>query len=81
MSARAPLDKVSELVGDGLAGDVDLEDVDTIGGVVIAVAGRVPSRGEIIRLSSTVEAEIIDADPRKLKRLKLRLTPPRDVDG
>ena len=28
-----------------------------------------------------LEAEIIDADPRKLKRLKLRLTPPRDVDG
>ena len=81
LSARAPLDKVAELIGDGLAGEVDLEDVDTIGGVVIAVAGRVPSRGEIIRLSDKVEAEIIDADPRKLKRLKLRLTPPRDVDG
>ncbi len=72
MSARAHLDAVGEHIGGEIAEHADREEVDTIGGLVTAMAGRVPVRGEIIRLSDTVEAEIIDADPRKLKRLKLR---------
>jgi CBS domain containing-hemolysin-like protein len=72
MSARTHLDALSGEMGAEIASEAGREEVDTIGGLVAAKAGRVPVRGEIIRISDTVEAEIIDADPRKLKRLKLR---------
>jgi CBS domain containing-hemolysin-like protein len=49
--------------------------VDTLGGLVIELAGRVPSRGEVIRHSSGIEFEVIDADPRRVKRLRLRRLP------
>ncbi len=72
MSARAPLDAVAEKLGAPLASAEAREDIDTIGGLVASAAGRLPARGEIIRLSPTLEAEIVDADPRKLKRVRLR---------
>jgi CBS domain containing-hemolysin-like protein len=53
------------------------DEIDTIAGLVAAVAGRVPQRGEIIALSPDLEAEVTDADPRRIKRLRLRsVTPP-----
>ena len=64
--------QVAERMGEPVGAADEREDIDTIGGLVAAVAGRVPARGEIIRLSDTLEAEVIDADPRKVKRLKLR---------
>jgi CBS domain containing-hemolysin-like protein len=72
VDARANLQDVSEAMGEGIIADVDLEEVDTIGGLVSAVAGRVPVRGEIVRLDETFEVEILDADPRRVKRLRLR---------
>ena len=51
----------------------DFEDeIDTLGGLAFALAGRVPQRGEIIRHPSGVEIEILDADPRRIKRLRVR---------
>ncbi len=76
MNARAQLDAVEERMGGEIVPEADREEIDTIGGLVTQIAGRVPARGEIIRLSDTVEAEIIDADPRKLKRVKLRRVAP-----
>jgi CBS domain containing-hemolysin-like protein len=50
----------------------ELEDeVDTIGGLVIALAGRLPSRGELIQHPKGYEIEIMDADPRRVKRVCL----------
>ena len=49
----------------------DAEDVDTLGGLVTTLAGRVPIRGEIISSDSGVEFEILEADPRRLKRIKI----------
>jgi CBS domain containing-hemolysin-like protein len=48
------------------------ENVDTIGGLVFLLAGRVPIRGELIRHSSGLEFEVLDADPRHVKRLRLQ---------
>jgi len=48
------------------------EDIDTLGGLVFALAGRVPTRGELISHPMGVEFEILDADPRRIKRLKIR---------
>ncbi len=71
VEARAPLDKVSDAVGFDFASLADAEEVDTIGGLVTASAGRVPSRGEILKGPGDFEYEILDADPRRIKRLKL----------
>ena len=71
VEARAPLDEVSDAVGFDFASLADAEEVDTIGGLVTASAGRVPSRGEILRGPGDFEYEILDADPRRIKRLKL----------
>ena len=51
------------------------EDIDTLGGLVFALVGRVPARGELVRHPSGLEFEILDADPRRVK--KLRVHPPR----
>ena len=51
------------------------EAVDTLGGLVVELAGRVPSRGEVIKHSSGIEFEVTDADPRRVKRLRLRRLP------
>jgi len=48
------------------------EDIDTIGGVVTTIAGRVPARGEVISSGNGLEFEILDADPRRVKMLRIR---------
>ncbi|MDR0631066.1 MAG: CBS domain-containing protein [Holosporales bacterium] len=48
------------------------EDVDTVGGVVTLLAGRVPLRGELIAHAEGVEFEILDADPRRVKKVAIR---------
>ena len=48
------------------------DEIDTLGGLVIALAGRVPGRGEIIRHPSGLEFEIIDSDPRHVSMVKIR---------
>ncbi len=54
----------------------DYEDeIDTLGGVAFALAGRVPERGEILRHPAGADIEIIDADARRIRRLRLRARP------
>jgi CBS domain containing-hemolysin-like protein len=48
------------------------EDVDTLGGLVMSLAGRVPQRGEIIAHPNGSEIEVLEADPRRVKRLRIR---------
>ena len=70
-SARAKIEDFQNLSKINLLNVHDNEDVDTLGGLVIATAGRVPQRGEIIKHESGLIFEIIDADPRKIKLLKI----------
>jgi magnesium and cobalt transporter len=58
---------------DLLSDDLD-EDVDTLGGLVVMLAGRVPERGEVITHPDGHEFEVLDADPRRIKRLRVRLS-------
>jgi magnesium and cobalt transporter len=51
------------------------EEVDTLGGLVSSLAGRVPKRGEVIAHPSGIEFEVLDADPRRIKRLRVRSPP------
>jgi hemolysin (HlyC) family protein len=69
--ARASLEAVSHVLGVDLSALADAENVDTIGGLIMAKAGRVPGRGEIVAGLGEFEFEILDADPRRIKRLKI----------
>ncbi|HXW69909.1 MAG TPA: hemolysin family protein [Methylocella sp.] len=72
IDARADLGDVSEVIGADLEAMSDAEDVDTLGGLITALAGHVPVRGEII-VGNDFEFEVTDADPRRVKRVKIRL--------
>jgi magnesium and cobalt transporter len=71
--ARAPLEEIEAAIGLRLRTDEDDEEIDTLGGLVFLRTGRVPARGEIVPHESGVAFEVIDADPRRIKRLRLRL--------
>lgn len=73
--AKTPLDDFEEEIGFSLTthDDVDEEEIDTLGGLVFMLAGRVPARGEVVRHPDGPEFEVIDADPRRIKRLRVRL--------
>ncbi|NKX43229.1 hemolysin family protein [Roseicyclus persicicus] len=71
--ARAPLDEFEAELGLSLSDVDDEEEVDTLGGLVFLLSGRVPARGEVVPHPSGVEFEVIDADPRRIKRLRVRM--------
>ncbi|HJN24807.1 MAG TPA: hemolysin family protein [Rhodospirillales bacterium] len=69
--ARATIEMLEERLG-GIVSDEEREDIDTLGGLVFFLAGRVPVRGELIAHPSGLEFEILDADPRRIRKLRLR---------
>ncbi len=74
--ARAPLAEVEALLGYALALPDPDEDIDTVAGLVTALAGRVPQRGEVILHPDGVEFEVVEADPRRIRRLRIRAVAP-----
>ncbi|MFU8882907.1 MAG: hemolysin family protein [Rhodobacterales bacterium] len=73
--SKTPLDAFEAEIGLSLTDheDVDEEEIDTLGGLVFMLAGRVPVRGEVVQHPAGVEFEVVDADPRRIKRLRVRL--------
>lgn len=69
--ARTDIDDFEKALGRDFATADEEDDVDTLGGLVFTLAGRVPERGEIIRHPDGIEFEVVDADPRRLKRLRI----------
>ncbi len=69
--ARASLEEVSEALGQDLGIVVASDEVDTLGGLIVTSVGRVPSRGELIAGPGGLEFEVLDADPRRLKRVRI----------
>lgn len=76
VQARAPLEDVVAATGLALAASEEGEDVDTLGGLIFMLTGRVPVRGEVIQDDSGAEFEIVDADARRIKRVRLRAPRP-----
>jgi CBS domain containing-hemolysin-like protein len=70
-AARTPIRELEALLEMKLVDAAMAGDVDTLGGLVFATVGRVPSRGELIAHPSGIEFEVLDADPRRLKKLKI----------
>ncbi len=75
--ARIEIEELEKLIGE-FATEEEREEVDTLGGVVFNIIDRVPRRHEVIAHPSGLEFEIVDADPRRVKRLCVR--DPRSID-
>jgi CBS domain containing-hemolysin-like protein len=77
--ARTDLDDFKTETGIDLATEDSEEDVDTLGGLTVSILGRVPQRGEIVVHPKGYEFEILEADPRRVKRVRIRppVAPPQ----
>lgn len=73
VQGRTPLRDFEAEIGMVLVDPEDEQEIDTMGGLVFMQVGRVPARGEIIISPTGVEFEILDADPRRIKRLRVRM--------
>ena len=73
---RTEITEFEDLVGPVLSDAEREEDVDTLGGFVFSLAGRVPARGElVVHAPSGISFEVLQADPRRIKRLRVRDLP------
>jgi magnesium and cobalt transporter len=73
VQAVAPLEEFEAAIGVKLRLGEDDDDIDTLGGLVMLRTGRVPARGQVVAHESGIEFEVVDADPRRIKRLRVRL--------
>ncbi len=71
IDARLPIPDFEQRVGAMLTNEERDNDIDTMGGLVFAIAGRVPGRGEVILHDTGIEFEVLEADPRRIKRLRV----------
>jgi len=72
LDARLPIEDFEARLGPTLSDEEREADIDTIGGLVFTLAGRVPARGEVISHSSGLEFRVLDADARRIRRLRAR---------
>jgi len=78
--ARTPIFDLEKYLALELASEEQEEEVDTLGGLVFAIAGRIPARGELVRHPSGIEFEVLDADPRRIKKLRIHLPPAAETE-
>jgi magnesium and cobalt transporter len=74
LNARLPVAAFEERMGPVLSADERDADIDTVGGLVFTLAGRVPAKGEVISHPSGLEFRILDSDARRIRRLRARRT-------
>src|SRR5690606_24879630 len=70
--ARAELDHAAEVIGPSFEVGGKAEEIDTVGGLVFAATGRIPPKGEIVEAVPGFQFEVLEADPRRIKRVKIR---------
>jgi CBS domain containing-hemolysin-like protein len=75
--ARVELEEIAAAIGPDFDVREQLEDVDTLGGLVFASLGRIPARGEVVQALPGFEFQVLDADPRRVKKVRIvRKRPP-----
>jgi CBS domain containing-hemolysin-like protein len=72
-AARTPVRELEEHLGVKLLKPGEEADIDTLGGLIFSLVGRIPARGELIRHPAGIEFEVLDADPRRVKRLRVHV--------
>jgi hemolysin (HlyC) family protein len=75
IDARLPVEAFEERLGTVLTPEERDADINTVGGLVFTLAGRVPSRGEVISHPSGIEFRVLEADPRRIRRVRVRRAP------
>jgi CBS domain containing-hemolysin-like protein len=73
--ARTPIEDLEKHLGLELVSEELEEEIDTLGGLVFSIAGRIPARGELVCHPSGVEFEVLEADPRRIKKLHIHVPP------
>jgi len=71
VNGRTPIELLEKEIGNVLSED-ERREIDTVGGLIFSLLGRIPERGEVVRHPSGVEFEILDVDPRRIRRLRVR---------
>jgi len=71
--ARVPIEELAKHLGIVLLSDEQEEDIDTLGGLVFSIAGRIPARGERVHHPSGLEFEVLEADRRRIKTLRVHM--------
>ena len=72
VNARLPVEDFEAKLGPVLSEDERDADIHTVGGLVFQLAGRVPAKGEVVSHPSGIEFRILDADPRRIRRVRVR---------
>jgi magnesium and cobalt transporter len=75
IDARMPIEDFEARLGIALTEDEREADIDTVGGLVFTLAGRVPARGEVISHGSGMEFRVLDADARRIRRVRVKPVP------
>jgi len=75
VDGKAEIDDVAKMIGEDFAAGEHGEYVDTIGGMIFNTLGRVPARGEVVQAIPGFEFHVLDADPRRVKRVRIVETP------
>ena len=65
------LEEIAEAIGPDFDVGEQVEDVDTLGGLIFAALGRIPARGEVVQALPGFEFQVLDADPRRVKRVRI----------
>ena len=81
VDARAELKDVREVVGDDFEIEAYEEEADTIGGLVVTDLGRIPAAGEVVDSVPGFRLEVVEADSRRVKRVRITRTSPRAGEG
>ena len=72
IEARLPIEEFEARFGRFLTDDERAADIDTVGGLIVTIAGRVPARGEVIAHPSGREFRILEVDARRIRRMRTR---------
>jgi CBS domain containing-hemolysin-like protein len=71
VDGKAEIDEVAKVIGEAFSAGEHGENVDTIGGMIFNTLGRVPARGEVVHAVPGFEFHVLDADPRRVKRVRI----------
>ncbi len=70
--ARAELEDVAEVIGPDFKVGEKGDEIETVGGLVFAATGRIPPKGEVVEAVEGYDFEVLDADPRRIKKVRIR---------
>jgi CBS domain containing-hemolysin-like protein len=71
VDGKAEIEEVAKIIGESFSAGEHGENVDTIGGLIFNTLGRVPARGEVVHAVPGFEFQVLDADPRRVKRVRI----------